>query len=101
MYAGGKRNEVCKTAVDRIVQQWTDLVSKAASVFISGVAVNMADRHIWEPLGRTRAKVFYYGFDADTPRFQDWKTAFDKRDAFFRNAGFGEAIPLMRQALFG
>lgn len=100
MYAVGKRNRICKTFVDRIVQQWTDLVGKASYVFISGVAVNLADDHIWAPLGKTQAKVFYYGFDADATRFEDWKMAFSKRDAFFRRASFKQAIPLMRRALF-
>ncbi len=101
MYVAGKQNKVCKTAVDGIVQQWTEVVSKATSIFVSGVAVNIVDRHIWEPLGRAKAKIFYYGFDADAPHFEAWKAAFDKRDAFFRKAGFREAVPFMRRELFG
>jgi hypothetical protein len=100
MYAEGKSVRVSPHYISKQQQGWTAAVAAAAKVCIVGTKVNEADTHIWEPLARSPANIYYFGFDQlDRERFELWKDKSRKRNMYFTQASFSEAVPIIANHL--
>ena len=53
-------------------QRFVDLVRLASSVAIVGVKVRAHDRHLWDPLARTSARLVYCAGEAGASEFEAW-----------------------------
>jgi len=96
MYAEGKAVKVCPQFIRNQQEQWNAVVRAARSIFISGVRVHPVDTHIWDELGKARGSVNYYGFPGDREPFHQWKESSKKKNAYFFESSFSEAIDLIR-----
>jgi hypothetical protein len=99
MYAEGKPVRVCPDYVTAQQEEWAKVAHSATQVFISGVRVNRTDTHLWDVLGKSKAKVVYFGLDGDREGFFDWKHAAKKKEAYFVNGYFSDAIDSMKRRL--
>lgn len=92
MFAVGKKVKISPDYVDRQYEMWKSQVLKSSKIFIVGVRVHEVDDHIWGILGRAKGKVFYFGFDADKPEFEQWKANNNKKNAYFFNSDFQHSV---------
>ena len=56
------------------------LVGSASVVAIVGVKVRPHDRHIWNPLANTRARLVYCSGKSDVPKFECWAKNHGRKD---------------------
>jgi hypothetical protein len=93
MYAEGKPVKISPDYVEEQQRMWGQAVTAASRVCIAGARIHPPDSHIWAPLSRTEADVFYFGLGADYESFGLWKEASKKRNAYFVEADFVTAVP--------
>ncbi|MFT6263704.1 MAG: hypothetical protein ACJAQ0_001574, partial [Dasania sp.] len=97
MFAKGKEVRVCADGVKQTYNIWKETVNKASKIFIIGVRVHEVDAHIWDVLGKSKAKITYFGFEADKIEFNTWKNNHNKRNAYFQGKNFKNAIPVIKK----
>lgn len=99
MYAPFKRVLYCPEFVNIQRRAWEVAVFRAARVYVIGVGVNPADDHIWGPLARTTAPIYYVSRDPD--EFVRWcRTERGKRRKWYVMARtFEEALPILARQL--
>jgi hypothetical protein len=99
MYAQGKSVRVSSEYVRQQQAWWSEEVTRASMIFVVGVRVNPADRHVWDALGQTPARMTYFGFEDSRNSFTQWKSTWNKRNAFFELANFEESVLIMKKKL--
>ena len=99
MFAEGKPVKISPGYLQQQQKWWTKEVREAAMVFVVGVRVHPVDAHIWGVLGKTSARVTYFGQISDRPSFLAWKEASGKKAAYFELATFQESISKMRNKM--
>ena len=91
LYAKGKTVLNCDQFVERVQEMWRERVEVAGSIFVIGVALNREDPHIWEPLRRARAPLWYVGPEPD--EVLEWGRNERGGRTEHLERGFAEAIP--------
>jgi hypothetical protein len=78
---------------------WRAPLSRATSVYVIGVRVNEVDVHIWEPLARCQANLYYVA--PDGKQFLDWagKHRKRKRAHYHLARFFDESVKLLARKL--
>ncbi|MBP2197241.1 hypothetical protein [Pantoea cypripedii] len=93
MYAEGKKVTVCPDYVSAQQEMWNESINETSKIFIIGVRVHQADKHIWQNIGESESDIYYFGASkADEEEFVAWKDAYRKKNAYFRLCLFPEAI---------
>lgn len=69
LYMESKPTQLGGNKIKEIQKKWTDCVLNAERVLIIGVRPYLRDKHIWEPLSETGAKI---GFIGSKPEFERW-----------------------------
>jgi hypothetical protein len=72
MYSSSKRILYCPGFIGQQRSAWIDATAVASAVYVIGLRVHPVDTHVWEPLARTRAPVYYVGRHPD--EFFAWST---------------------------
>jgi hypothetical protein len=80
LYAAGKQILFCPAFVRQQQQDWSRIVATAARIYIVGVRLSRFDRHVWDPLEATRAKLFYV--DPNGEDFLSWAAETRGRASF-------------------
>jgi hypothetical protein len=91
LYVRGKDVIVAPEFIAHQQHAWATAVERAARIYVVGVRVNADDRHVWEPLARARAPLFYVGPEKDT--FLSWAAAVRRRRVAHLASDFSEAVP--------
>lgn len=99
LFAKGKAVRVCPSFVEFQYAQWKGVAEAASKIFIVGVRVHPVDAHIWEIIGKSKSAVYYFGFDSDESEFGAWKADHKKRNAYFINKNFEQAVPVIASLL--
>ena len=73
VYARGKPVQIAPEIIQRIQEFWIAAIKSASTVVIIGVHPHPADKHIWEPLSATEAKLLFVG---DENAFSDWQSKY-------------------------
>jgi hypothetical protein len=81
LYMEGKILNVSPSVIKQLQQAWADRVSHANVLFLIGINPNVQDSHIWEPLAKSKAILYFIG---DEKALENWKEA--------RRAGFTEFL---------
>ncbi|MGC0798456.1 hypothetical protein [Pantoea agglomerans] len=92
MYAEGKAVRVSPDYVSHQQDMWENSLKSSSKVFIVGVRVHLADKHIWEKLASCKAEIHYFGMDKDEPEFNEWKKTYNVKKGFFYKLNFEEAV---------
>lgn len=95
-YAEGKAVKVSPGYVNRQLDEWKECATKAKKIAIIGVKVHEVDDHIWDVIGQSKSKVWYVGFHADKPAFEEWKENHKKNNAFFIESNFEDCIGTLK-----
>jgi len=61
LYSKGKDIIVCPNQLHDIAKEFQNAVSKARLIVIIGIKPNPSDTHIWDPLGKTNARLVMVG----------------------------------------
>jgi len=69
-YMKNKPTQTNKSVLDKIQNFWKDRMSKSNKVIIIGINPNPDDKHIWETISKTNAKIGFVGRD---PSFKKLK----------------------------
>jgi hypothetical protein len=99
MYAEGKTVKISPDYVEQQQALWKTAVSDANKVFVVGVRVHNADAHIWGELAKTKASITYFGRCPDREAYEEWKTGYGKKHAYFIEATFQESIGIIGHRL--
>jgi hypothetical protein len=95
MYAEGKSVRVSPDYVLHQQTMWENSLTSSSKVFIIGVRVHLADKHIWEKLASCKAQIHYFGMDNDEPEFNEWKNKFNVKKGFFYKSNFELAVNII------
>jgi hypothetical protein len=99
MYAEGKPVKISPDYVEEQQRMWGQAVSAASRVCVAGARIHLPDSHIWAPLSKTKADLFYFGLGDDQESFGAWKEASKKRNAYFVEADFSAAVPAISRRM--
>lgn len=69
LYALGKDSLVAPVQIQSIRNRWNRYATEAVSIYIIGVRPNEGDTHIWIPIKKTTARMFYIGGRTD---YEGW-----------------------------
>lgn len=97
MFAVGKAVKISPDYIEKQYEMWEEQVTKSSKVFVIGVRVHEIDEHIWGLLGRSKAKVTYFGFDGDKAEFEQWKSNNNKKNSYFYKSDFKNSIPIIKK----
>ncbi len=97
LYASGKQILYSPAFVQQQQRDWDRVVAEATEVYVVGVAVNVSDGHIWNPLAQTTARLFYV--DPEPAAFHKWAST-NRNGASSRIAStFEEFLSVLRDRL--
>jgi hypothetical protein len=93
MYSPSKRILFCKRFIESQREAWLRAVSSTARIYVIGLRVHVVDEHIWGPLAKATAPIYYVGREPD--EFSDWARSVkkDRRSARPLADSFEAAIP--------
>jgi hypothetical protein len=97
LYTEGKAVKVSPSYVDKQLAEWRVSASKASKIAIIGVRVHEVDDHVWDIIGKSKAKVWYVGFPSDKASFEAWKSNHKKNNAFFIESDFSNCIGILKK----
>jgi hypothetical protein len=100
-YAVGKDIKVCPSFVSRQSDEWKVSVTEAKKIAVIGVKVHEVDTHIWDELGKSKASIWYVGFDSDKAAFNVWKERHNKTNAFFIESDFQSCVSIIEKHFKG
>ncbi|MCD6434226.1 MAG: hypothetical protein J7L14_01285 [Candidatus Diapherotrites archaeon] len=90
VYARGKPIQIAPEIIQRIQGFWTTAIKSASTVIIVGAHPHIADRHVWEPLSATEAKLLFVG---NKGAFLDWQSKYRIRgDSIYLGHRFDSSI---------
>jgi hypothetical protein len=91
LYAKGKHVLFCPGFVKAQQVAWRKAVEKASQIFVIGVRVNDEDAHVWLPMRKSKAKLFYVG--PESQDIFDWAKLHNRRQTYHLAESFEAAIP--------
>lgn len=97
MFAVGKNVNISPDFVDNQYEMWKKQVIKSSKIFVVGVRVHEIDEHIWGVLGKSKAKIAYFGFDDDKAEFEKWKSNHNKKNAYFFKSDFKSSVQKIKR----
>jgi hypothetical protein len=97
MFAVGKAVKISPDYVEKQYEMWEKQVTKSSKIFVVGVRVHEIDDHIWGLLGRSKAKLIYFGFDVDKAEFDQWKSNSNKKNAYFYKSDFENSVQIIKR----
>jgi hypothetical protein len=77
IYMQDKPMQFTSDKIKNTQKRWSDEVVNAERILIVGVRPNPDDKHIWDSLSRTSAKI---GFIGGRKEFRRWKNHFRKNN---------------------
>ncbi|WP_220384476.1 hypothetical protein, partial [Klebsiella pneumoniae] len=80
-------------------KMWCESVNLASTIFIIGVRVHLADKHIWDVIGSSTADIHYFGFKSDREMFDVWASSYSRNNLFFHENNFSEAVQIIPQII--
>jgi hypothetical protein len=91
MYSQSKQALYCRDFIQAQRSAWLDALADAARAYVVGLGIHLTDRHIWEPLARSRIPLFYVGREPD--EFVTWAKSSKRRKSYVLAESFAEAVP--------
>lgn len=99
MYAEGKPVKISPDYVEAQQKMWADSVGRASRICIAGARIHLPDTHIWTPLTACSADLFYFGLESDREAFERWGEVSKKKNAYFVEADFSTAVPMISRRM--
>lgn len=100
LYTEGKAVKVSPSYVNDQLRQWEHAIASASQIFLIGVRVHLADKHIWERFGKSQAEVFYFGLDSDRKEFDEWNESNTKDNIHFVESDFFGSVSIIKKYVF-
>ena len=79
IYVKNKPIQLAQDIINNVVKIWQEQILAAENIFVIGVSPNMEDKHIWDFISQTEAKVFYCGGEKG---FEDWESNIKRKDSY-------------------
>ena len=68
-----KRIKVGKKFIQAEQQKWKDWVNSSEAIVVIGVNITLDDKHIWDPLCKTKAPILYVSGEGSRENFHKWR----------------------------
>jgi hypothetical protein len=81
----------CPSFVRKQQAQFRAATERASRIFVIGVRVNEEDAHIWSPLARSRAPLYYVG--PEEKEVIAWSKRTRRRGVVHFSPSFEDAVP--------
>ena len=91
MYSPAKPIPYCQGFVEKQQKEWLIALDHAARIYVVGLRVHLVDEHIWGPLAKAKAPIYYVGREPDT--FMQWAKDNGRKGASVLAKSFVEAFP--------
>lgn len=97
VYARGKPVQIAPSIIQRVQGFWTDAIKSGSTVVAIGAYPHPVDKHIWDPLSATKAKLLFIG---NKKAFSDWQFKYRiNRDSIYLGDHFESCIKAIVQNL--
>lgn len=73
LYMKAKPVQIGKSIIQRLQENWSQVVQNTKRILIIGVKPYTEDLHIWKPLAKSQAEIAYVGSKAS---FTEWKSTY-------------------------
>jgi hypothetical protein len=97
MYHPTKRVLYCRSFVQRQQATFHSAINKAARIYVIGLRVHPVDEHIWQPLAKSVAPLFFVGPEPET--FVAWAQENGRKSAFCIADSFADALKPIETSL--
>lgn len=101
LYMKGKPLNISHSVIKTIQERWRDSVYNSEIIFCIGANPNPEDNHIWEPLSKCKAKLYYIGNEKS---FSDWVKKNRKYESIYLSerfsTGYNHIIRRLREYEF-
>lgn len=99
VFREGKPVRTSPSAIASLQQEWQDTASSADYILCAGARIHRPDSHIWDVIGRSKAKFIYCGFSGDHEDFSSLTKSYPNLNAQFVIANFAKAIDVFAAEL--
>ncbi len=89
MFTLNKPSQISPGVFAECQRKWAELAISAENVVLIGVKPHSPDKHIWEPLSATAAKLYFVGSESE---FYSWSPARKNRKSCYLGPTFAEAL---------
>ena len=89
MFTLNKPSQISPGVFAEYQRKWAELVLNAENVVIIGVKPHSPDKHIWEPLSVTKAKLYFVGGESE---FNSWAPDRENRKTHYLGSTFAATI---------
>lgn len=96
LYMEGKPVSISPSVIQRVQEMWKDAVARAKAIFCIGVYPLEADDHIWSPIAKTQADLFFIG---DKAAFDDWGERNRRGQSAYLGARFHEGYTKLTERI--
>jgi hypothetical protein len=96
-YSPKKHVYYCRRYIMRQQEAWQEALRGAKKVFIVGLRVHPIDTHIWEPLAKAAATLYY--IDPKCDLWDEWIYDVGRRNAHYLAGDFTAALPQIARIL--
>lgn len=94
LYSPSKQVLFCRSFINHIQGAWREAIQVASRIYIIGLRVHLVDDHIWKPLSKAHAPIYYVGYEPN--EFNEWsKTSRSRQRSYVLARTFSEALPLI------
>jgi hypothetical protein len=99
IYAPDKSVPYSSSFVKEIQDDWRAAIVKAARIYVIGLRVHTVDDHIWGPLAKTSAPLFYVGFEPEA--LATWAKENKRKRTHAIASTFEQALPIIARHFGG
>jgi hypothetical protein len=96
LYLQGKENLYTNSPSAQFYPKWKSDLDKSDHIFVCGVAVNLADSHIWNPITKNISKLKYFGTPNDKASFGDLSIYNNFDQAYFDACGIDGLVEYLK-----
>ncbi len=79
IYMQDKPLQIAASTIQELQRAWQKEIEKTENIIIVGVYPNLEDRHIWDHISSSKAKILYCGGENE---FKKWQQEKDRRDTY-------------------
>lgn len=91
MYSPSKHVLYGKKYVEAQKNYWLEELSRVSRIYVIGLRVHLVDKHIWEPLAKSKVPIHYVGLEPD--EFTEWAKNNNRQSSFVLANSFEDALP--------
>ncbi len=79
IYMKDKPLQIAATTIKNLQAVWQKQIGEAENIILIGICPNLEDRHIWDSISSSKAKIFYCGSET---KFKAWQKEKNRQEVY-------------------